>query len=67
MEYIAFITFPLKDAHHLIVIAPNASYSALLHEYTHYLDDVAVGFLAWSIIFKLLIELRWSFMSICRK
>ena len=27
-----------------IIIDPNASYSALLHEYTHYLDDAVAGF-----------------------
>lgn len=35
---------PAKGVAGQIVVDPNASYSALLHEYTHYLDDAAAGF-----------------------
>ena len=35
---------PAKGSAGQLVVDPNASYSALLHEYTHYLDDAAAGF-----------------------
>ena len=35
---------PAKGVAGQLVVDPSASYSVLLHEYTHYLDDVAAGF-----------------------